>query len=58
MFPNCIDCFGHQNRETTQQTNKQKPRKEINKLKMGKIVRTTNHYLTNGQKEDPELFNR
>ena len=27
MFPNCIDRFGRQKRETKQQTNKEKPRK-------------------------------
>ena len=29
VFPNCIDCFGRQKRETTQQqANKEKPRKK------------------------------
>ena len=32
MFPNCIDRFGRKKRETkVQQTNKEKPRKKINK---------------------------
>ena len=36
MFPNCIDRLGHKKREKKQQqTNKEKPRKKINKQNMG-----------------------
>ena len=54
MVPNCIDRFGRQEKETTQQkTNKEKPRK-----KMGIIVPIMNHYPRNGSEGDPEFFTR
>ena len=55
MFPNCIDRFGRNKRETkVQQTNKQRKKKR----KMGIIVPTMNHYPRNGQKGDFEFSAR
>ena len=48
MFPNCIDRFGRQKRETKQQqTKKEKPRKNKQR-KDGIIAPTMNHYPRNG----------
>ena len=51
MFPNCIDRFGRQKKETTKQkANKRKTKKRAKekKKKMGIIVPTMNHYPANG----------
>ena len=54
MFPNCIDRFGHEKRETkVQQTNKQRKTKEINKQ-----IKNGNKNLRNGWKGDLEFSAR
>ena len=54
MFSNCIERLGHiKNNNKQQETNKEKPRKKVNKYKMG-IIATMNHYPRNTRKE---IFN-
>ena len=52
MFSNCIERLGHiKNNNKQQETNKEKPRKKVNKYKMGIIAATMNHYPRNTRKE-------
>ena len=58
MFPNCIDRFGRQRRETKQQQQQQQQKKSKEKIKkerLGIIVPTMNHYPRNGLEGDPEF---
>ena len=49
MFPNCIDCFGHQKKKKKQHNKEAKKKQEkINNKKMGIIVPTMNHYPRSG----------
>ena len=58
MFPNCIDCFGHQKKKKQHNKETKKKQEKINNKKMGIIVPTMNHYPRNGQEGDPEFSTR